>query len=51
MGWGSSLCLVGLGFVLLIGVLLYVEARQQNKVIKYHKVNQPGCFMIGKDCK
>jgi hypothetical protein len=51
MGWANSLILVGLGFALTIGVVLYVEARRQNEVIKYHKVNQPGCFMVGKDCK
>jgi hypothetical protein len=48
MGWANALCLVGLAFALLIGVLLYVEARRQNEVIKYHKVNQPGCFQVGK---
>ena len=52
MGWGNSLALVGLAFVLIVGVLLYVEARRQNKqFVHYKDVAQPGCFQVGKDLK
>ena len=52
MGWANALVLVCLLAAGLIGLVLYIEARRQNRqVIKYRDVNQPGCFQIGKDIK
>lgn len=54
MGWANSLVLVGLAFVLLIGVLLHLEARAQNKQFVSNKklnADSPGAFMVGRDVK
>lgn len=54
MGWASGLILVGLAFVGLVGTLLHLEARRQNKqFVSNKRLNEhvPGAFMVGRDVK
>ena len=54
MGWGNGLILAGLLFVGVIGWVLHIEAKRQNRqFVSNKRLNQyaPRCFQVGKDVK
>jgi hypothetical protein len=47
---GCILILIGLLAVCAIGVWLDYR-RNRALFVRYRDINQPGCFMVGRDCK